>query len=191
MSSKRKCGIFKEKVGIIEFRRMINFLCGNSQNGCWFINKGWFFCWYLFSNTVFDRSRVNRCLCHCETCSVWSIILSCIDLRTNNACKLLNFTIKIHARLRECIAHFFQFFIEKFCSATKLISVWMATSKAKLPHMEWRSARSIASATNASRKSHCLVWIMGRWHHRSVLLQRRRWAERYCEWRALPCEASP
>ena len=55
------------------------------------------FCWYIFGNTVFDRPRVNRCLCHCETCSVWSIILSWIDLRTNNACKLLNFTIKIHA----------------------------------------------------------------------------------------------
>ena len=49
---------------------------------------------------------------------------------------------------------FIHFFIEKFCSATKLISGWMATSTSKIAAYGMKTARSIASATNASRQSH-------------------------------------
>ena len=70
---------------------------------------GDFFSYYLFGNTDLNSWCTFLVLFHCQTSSVWSIIKPWIVVQTNNACKSLNFIIKMHARLRKFIARFFHF----------------------------------------------------------------------------------
>ena len=143
---------------------------------CIYIYKGWFFCWYLFSYAVLDR--------------LWNLFrlfynfimnrltneqrLQIIEFYYQNSCSVK----RVHRAILPIYGKFGD--AAHFC-----LNGYVNKQNSRI----WNEDKPLAlHVVPMHPEKVSLVWIMGRWHHRAVLLQRRRWAERYCEWRALPCD---
>ena len=93
------------------FNLLPNFSCNNIWKLLYWRCNGWFFSYYLFANTGLNSSSTFRILFHSQTSIVWSTIKPWIALQTNNACKSLNFIIKMSALIKEFVALFFHFMV--------------------------------------------------------------------------------
>lgn len=102
-----------------------------------------FFGFYIFGNIGVSSLHTFRVLLHCQKSSMWSIILPWMVLGTNNTFKSWKCIIKMRAVLRKVIPRFFYL-------VTKLILTQWVRKYAEFSMLDWRSARSIAKATNTS-----------------------------------------